>query len=125
MIEQLIKKDCSTGEYENMYPKTILEAVIDPSTGQTLDTIINTGNHIYLPFVGNSRARTRLQVPEDKRRKGLWITYESCKGKVTTEWYNSDDYSDDAWVLNENWNLYLQKDLIKEVVDKILTWYKA
>lgn len=125
MIEQLIKKNCSTGEYEDMFPNTVLEAVKDPDTGETLDKILNDHNHIYLQFKGNSKAETRLQVKPELRRKGLWITYESCKGNVVTEWYDNDDYCDDAWRSNENWKPYLCRDLVKGVINEILTWYKA
>lgn len=103
MIEQLIKKDCNTGEYEDMFPITTLSAVKDLSTGKTLDRILEDVNHIYLPFKYNSKALTRQQVPMNVRRKGLWITYTSCMDKITTEWYTSDDYSNSAWGNNENW----------------------
>lgn len=125
MKEQLIRKDCATGEYKDMYPVTTLEAIKDLSTGKTLDTIIEEFNHIYLPFKDNSKTLTRLQVPNKFRRKGLWITYVSCKGNTITEWYNSDDFSNKAWGDNSNWVPYLDKQIIKEALNEVLSWYKA
>lgn len=125
MEEQLIKKNCTTGEYKDMYPVTTLTAIKDLSTGKTLDTIIEEFNHIYLPFKDNSKTLTRLQVPNKFRRKGLWITYVSCKGNTITEWYNSDDFSNKAWGDNSNWVPYLNKQVIKEALNEVLSWYKA
>lgn len=125
MGEQLIKKNCATGEYKEMYPITTLAAIKDPSSGKTLDEIIEEFNHIYLPFKDNSKTYTRLQVPSNLRRKGLWITYISCKGNTITEWYNSDDFSNEAWGDNSNWVPYLDKQVIKEALNKVLSWYKA
>lgn len=125
MAEQLIQKDCTTGAYRDMYPITTLSAIKDLSTGKTLDNILEGFNHIYLPFKDNSRMLTRLQVPNNIRRKGLWITYESCKGNVITEWYNSDDYSNKAWGDGDNWIPYLDKSEIKKVLKELLSWYKA
>lgn len=125
MKEQLIRKDCATGEYKDMYPITTLEAIKDLSTGKTLDTTIEEFNHVYLPFKDNSKTLTRLQIPNKFRRKGLWITYVSCKGNTVTEWYNNDDFSNKAWGDNSNWVPYLNKQVIKEVLNEVLSWYKA
>lgn len=125
MSEQLIQKDCKTGEYKDMYPVTTLSAIKDLSTGKTLDKILEGYNHIYLPFKDNSKTFTRQQVPPSLRRKGLWITYVSCKGNVITEWYNSDDFSNKAWGDSKNWVPYLDKEVIKGIIKDLLSWYKA
>lgn len=125
MAEQLIKKDCTTGAYSDMYPITTLAAIKDLSTGKTLDRILEEFNHIYLPFKDNSKTLTRLQVPSNIRRQGLWITYVSCKGNTITEYYNSNDYSNKAWGDSKNWIPYLDKEIIKTALDEILAWYKA
>ncbi len=125
MAEQLIQKDCTTGEYKDLYPITSLGAIKDLSTGKTLDTILEEFNHIYLPFKDNSKTLTRQQVPNRLRRKGLWITYESCQGNVITEWYNSDDFSNKAWGDSANWIPYLNKEVVKGVLNEILSWYRA
>lgn len=125
MAEQLIQKDCKTGTYKDMYPITTISAIKDLSTGKTLDKILEEHNHLYLPFKDNSKTCTRQQVPNNLRRKGLWITYVSCKGNVITEWYNSDDFSNKAWGDSKNWVPYLDKEAIKEILKELLSWYKA
>lgn len=125
MAEQLIKKDCSTGEYSNISPVTTTDAVKDITTGKSLKDILNEGNHIFLPFKNKSKTDTRLQVPSNLRRKGLWITYISCMNTVNTEWYNGDTLDDSAWGSSDNWSPYISKDYIKTIVDDILGWYKV
>lgn len=125
MEEQLIKKDCNTGEYEDIYPVTTLPAIKDLRTGNTLDRKLEEFNHIYLPFKDNSKTLTRQQIPDNLRRRGLWITYISCKGNTVTEWYNSDDFSNKAWGDNKNWVPYLNKELVRGVLGELLSWYKA
>lgn len=125
MDSQLIKKNCTTGEYSNLYPVTIIDSVIDPITGKTLRDSLEQCNHLYLPFKDNSKAVTRNQVPLELRRKGLWITYNSCAGKIVTEYYKSDDFSNREWGKNENWVPYLNSDVIRTYVEEALSWYKA
>ena len=125
MTDKLIQKDCTTGVYRDIYPVTTLSAIKDLSTGKTLDIILEEFNHIYLPFKDNSKSLTRLQIPNRFRRKGLWITYNSCQGNVITEWYNSDDFSNKAWGDSKNWVTYLSDKLIKASVKELLSWYKA
>lgn len=125
MKEQLIKKDCQSKEYSNIYPITSLQSVIDPETGKSLDLIIESCNHYYLPFKDNRRSSTRLQVPSSLRRTGLFITYESCKGEVITEYYNYDDFSDRFWSCGDNWVRVFDKNMAEALVKSIYSWYKA
>lgn len=125
MAEQLIQKDCTTGAYKDMYPITTLSAIKDLSTGKTLDKILEEFNHIYLPFKDNSKTLTRQQVPARLRRQGLWITYVSCQGNTITEWYNSNDFSNKAWGDSKNWVPYLNKEVVKGLLNEVLAWYKA
>lgn len=125
MTEQIIKKDCKTGEYNDIFPITTLSAIKDLSTGETLDNILEKYNHLYLPFLNNSKTNTRLQVPNKLRRKGLWITYETCNSRVVTEWYNSNDFSNKAWGNSENWVPYIDKELMRGTLKTLLSWYKA
>lgn len=125
MEKQLIRKDCATGSYEGIYPVTSLQAVKDMISGKNLEEILKSFNHLYLPFKDNSRTETRLQVPNALRRKGLWVTYVSCKGNVVTEFYNSTDYSNKAWGDSNNWKPYLCPDKIKEALGELFTWYEA
>lgn len=120
---QLVQKNCITGDREEVFPKTTIDSVVDRVTGETLEELLKKCNHLYLPFKDNSKALTRCQVPTNMRRRGLWITYVSCKGNVVTEWYNSDDFSSKAWGDNNNWIPYLDESLLKKLLKKLLAWY--
>ena len=125
MNSQLIQKNCTTGEYEDLYPVTSLSDIKDLSTNKTLDKILEEFNHIYLPFKDNSKTLTRLQVFPKLRRQGLWITYVTCKGNTVTEYYNSNDFSNKAWGDSKNWTPYLNKEIVSNLLDEVLAWYKA
>lgn len=90
----------------------------------TLDPFLYASNHIYLPFKNESPECTRLQVPCKKRRKGLWITYKDCDGKVIAEWYNGDNTCDEEWRDSANWISYWTSELIKKVIYEIVSWFK-
>lgn len=117
-MDNLYKKNCNTGQKTPIYPITILDNVKDFETNKPLPSILEQYNHIYLPFKGNSKAFTRQQIPPKLRRRGLWITYVSCKGKITTEWYTSDVYTDTEWGSNSNWKSYNNTELIAELVEE-------
>lgn len=124
MEEQLIKKDCSTGEYSDIFPITTLNAVLNEK-GETLTSILECYNHLFLPYINNSSQDTRLQVPKSMRRRGLWITYIKHNKEVITEWYNSADFADDAFKLGNNWVRYLDYNYINSTIRRLLLWYKA
>lgn len=124
MSEQLMHKDCHGGNRVPIHPVTTLTAIKDLSTGKTLDEYLQGVNHIYLPFKTN-KCETRLQVHQKLRRKGLWVTYTTCKGDVITEWYNSTDYSNKAFGNSDNWVEYMDKEVIEKVVNEVTGWYKA
>lgn len=123
--EQLIKKNCATGTYEDMFPVTLLQSVKDAITGKSLDQILEQFNSIYLPLIDRSRTLTRLQIPDSMRRRGLWITYISYNDNVITERYEGEDFSDKAWGDSHNWKPYIDNDMIDKVIQKYLSWYKA
>lgn len=125
MIDQLIKKDCNTGEYGNIHPNTVLAAVEDPSTGKTLDEILGMFNHLYLPFKNFSIRETRLQVPNKFRKRGLWITYLNGLDTLETEFYVGDSFDNDSWTDDNNWNSYIDKDELKKLLLDQITWFKA
>lgn len=56
---QLIKKNKTSGGYDNVFPKTFIDAIKDSKTGQTLCDILNGFNMYFLSYVG-SREQTRL-----------------------------------------------------------------
>ena len=105
MEEQLIKKNCKTGEYSNIFPITTINSVIDPDTGKSIKSIFDSMNHMYLPFAYNSKIMTRKQVPIKYRRKGLYITYVTFEGKIVTEYYINDVFDDESWSDDANWKV--------------------
>lgn len=103
-IQQLIKKNNQDGRYKDIFPKTFLDAVKDRQTELALTDILSGFNMYFLSYVGSSND-TRLQVPEFLRKAGLWITYVRYDKTIVTEWYASDDISDEAWGLDSNWRI--------------------
>ena len=101
-IQQLIKKNSQEGRYEDIFPKTFIDAVLDKESGVTLTDILAMFNMLFLSYNG-SRSQTRLQVPSSLRREGLWVTYVLYDKTVVTEWYNSDDIDDTSWGSDSNW----------------------
>lgn len=128
MNNTLYRRNCNTGQSDVFYPMTTLDKVVNEITGEPLDKILEQYNHIWLPFKGNSKTLTRQQVPDELRRRGLWITYTHCKCNVITEWYNSDRYDNKSWGDNDNWVQIVDKaTLIKvneELSKKLVGWYK-
>lgn len=101
-IQQLIKRENQTGNYEDIYPKTFLDAVVNRETGVSLDEILTGFNMYFLTYLGGSGV-TRLQIPDELRRQGLFITYVLFDKATVIEWYDSDDISDEAWQSDANW----------------------
>lgn len=101
--QQLIKKNQS-GSYQNIYPKTFIDAIRDKESGMSLSDILNGFNMYFLPYVGSPES-TRLLVPKLLRRQGLWITYVKYDKTVVTEWYAGEDISDTAWKNSSNWRI--------------------
>lgn len=99
---QLIKKNKTSGGYNNVFPKTFIDAIKDRETGLSLNDILNNFNMYFLSYVG-SREDTRLQVPSFLRKRGLFITYVNFSGDFYNEYYNSDDISDTAFGKDDNW----------------------
>lgn len=101
MSNQLVKKNPSEG-YQNVFPKTFIDAIKDRESGVTLTEILSGFNMYFLSYNG-SRALTRCKVPKSLRKEGLWITYVLYDHTVVTEWYNSEDIEDAAFSSNDNW----------------------
>lgn len=101
-IQQLIKKENQTGNYQDIFPKTFLDAVVNRETGVSLDEILTGFNMYFLTYLGGSGI-TRLQIPDELRRQGLFITYVLFDKTTVIEWYGSDDISDEAWQSDANW----------------------
>lgn len=103
-IQQLIKKNSQEGRYEDIFPKTFLDAVIDKESGTTLTDILSSFNMYFLSYTG-SRETTRLEVPMSLRKQGLWITYVLYDGNTITEWYGINAVDDASWQDGNNWRL--------------------
>lgn len=103
MPQQLVKKKL-TGGYENVMPKSWIEAIKDKNTGQTLVEILQGFNMYFLPYNGNTSS-TRCLVPTILRKKGLWITYVKYDGNVYTEWYAANEIDDKSWGDSSNWRI--------------------
>ena len=101
-IQQLIKKNSQEGRYEDIFPKTFIDAVLDKESGVTLTDILAMFNMLFLSYNG-SRSRTRLQVPSSLRREGLWVTYVLYDKTVVTEWYSAEAIDDTTFGDSANW----------------------
>lgn len=101
-IQQLIKKNSQEGRYEDIFPKTFIDAVLDKESGVTLTDILAMFNMLFLSYNG-SRSQTRLQVPSSLRRKGLWVTYVLYDKTVVTEWYSAEAIDDTTFGDSANW----------------------
>lgn len=97
---QLVKKSMCKG-YKKIYPIVYIDGITDPDTGETLDEILEKYNHIYIEWLGNFQD-SLVKVPAKLRREGLYITY-NVEGESYTYYYNSTDYSDNAWSNLDNW----------------------
>ena len=103
MSHQLVKKG-TDGKYNKVMPKSWIEGIKDKNTGQKLEEILQGFNMYFLSYTGNTYS-TRLQVPKELRRKGLWITYVKYDNNVYTEWYASDKIEDEFWKEDSNWRI--------------------
>lgn len=93
---QLIKRNDIARGYTKVYPLAYIQGITDGITGEYLTNILQSFNHIYLPYEGSAK-NTRTSLPEDYRRQGIWITYNSGNG-IITEIYKgtADDLYDDV-----------------------------
>lgn len=101
-IQQLIKKNSQEGRYEDIFPKTFIDAVLDKESGVTLTDILAMFNMLFLSYDGN-KSQTRLQVPSSLRREGLWVTYVLYDKTVVTEWYSAEAIDDTTFGDSANW----------------------
>ena len=109
-IQQLIKKNSQEGRYEDIFPKTFIDAVEDRESGNNLTEILSGFNMYFLSYNG-SREQTRLQVPMSIRKTGLWITYVLYDKTVVTEWYAGEAIDDITWQNSVNWKTELVTDV--------------
>lgn len=101
--QQLVKKN-PAGGYNQVFPRTFIDAIKDKASGVTLAELLQGFNMYFLSYSGN-KGVTRLQVPEILRREGLWITYILYDHTVVTEYYNSSKIDDASWKDSKNWRV--------------------
>lgn len=90
--------------YVEVYPLTHTENITDTDSGKTLDALLQDGNHLYLTYDTNA-ATTRLSVPSNRRRFGLWISYMK-DDTLYTEAYigaTTNVTTDSVWSSDSNW----------------------
>ena len=103
-IQQLIKKNSQEERYEDIFPKTFIDAIKDKESGVSLQEILQGFNMYFLSYNGN-KALTRCKIPTILRKEGLWITYVLYDHTVVTEWYNSNQIDDNSWGMDSNWRI--------------------
>lgn len=117
---QLIKRNKIEGGYTKVYPLTYIQSITDGVTGEALISILQSFNHIYLPFLGTAED-TRMSLPADYRRQGIFITYRSDKGLVT-EFYKgtAEDLDNDILFVEDiNWEVIPDLEYVRSNASKI------
>lgn len=105
-IQQLYKtitdKESKELTTKNVFPVSLTQSTFDGKTGNRLDTILASNNHIYVPFNG-SYGDTRLQIEPDRRRAGLILTFKDFNNKAHSQKYVGTSTDDNSWRLDSNW----------------------
>ena len=117
---QLIKKNKIAGGYTRVYPLAYIQGIADGITGKALTSILQSFNHIYLPFLGTAED-TRMSLPVDYRRQGIFITYRSNDGLIT-EFYKgpAEDLDDDMLFVEDiNWEVIPDLEYVRSNASKI------
>ena len=60
----------------------------------------------YVIEYKENRANTRLQIQQRDRKRGLIITYNDAERGLVTERFKSDAIHNDAWPLDDNWEVF-------------------
>lgn len=117
---QLIKENRTASGYTKVYPLAHIQGIFDADSGEKLEDILKSFNHIYLPFQESIR-NTRISLPISCRRKGIFITYRVEEGLVT-EFYigNDKDLDNDAiFSADANWEIVPNLEYIHNSSSKI------
>ena len=115
---QLLRKENSG--YEEIYPLSFIQNIIDAETKEKLSDILIRYNHIYVPWQGDAE-RTRLSVPKLMRRKGLWISYDK-EGTLYTEYFKLstlDAMIDSYWESDDNWETVPNLEFVRNEASKL------
>jgi hypothetical protein len=117
---QLIKENKIAGGYTKVYPLAYIQGIYDDNTGENLEDILKSFNHIYLPFQESVRD-TRSSLPVLYRRKGVFITYR-VEEELVTEVYigkDNDVNNNPIFSADINWELVPDLEYIHNSSSKI------
>lgn len=117
---QLVKRNTVARGYTRIYPLAYIQGVADGLTGKALSSILQSFNHIYLDYEG-SAVDTRVSLPKDYRRQGIWITYNTGND-VITEIYKgaTSDLNNDALFSDDiNWEIVPDVKYVQSNASKI------
>ena len=117
---QLIKRNNISSGYSKVYPLAYIQGITDGDTGVALKSILETINHLYIPYQGSIKC-TRLALPDDYRREGVVITYNTNE-EVITERYigNIKDTSSDLFAEDLNWEVIPSIKCIMDNASKVI-----
>lgn len=116
MKEQLYKK--YNGKYSKIFPLNYIQNLIDSESGNTLASILQAFNNIYIPYQDNPQD-TRNLIPESLRRKGLWITYNNGEEYIT-EYYKGDANDvQEHWAEDYNWEIIPNLKYVQDNASKL------
>lgn len=91
-----VEGNCDNKTKKKVFPITTLQSVFDLCSGKYLQEIINSNNHLFIPFQG-SEEDTYNAIPKYNRRKGLFITFVDNIGEVKTYHYIGTSLDDEDW----------------------------
>lgn len=112
IVQQLtrtIDKHCEGRVVQDIFPRTVIQAVYDACTGKYLDKILKEFNHILVPFKGDFKY-TALSIPRNNRKKGLVITYTDREGNNKTYRYEGNNISNNFFSDINNWKEFFSED---------------
>lgn len=91
-----VEGNCNNKTKKKVFPITTLQSVFDLCSGKYLQEIINSNNHLFIPFQGSEKD-TYNAIPKSNRRKGLFITFVDNIGEVKTYHYIGTSLDDEDW----------------------------
>lgn len=101
-IHQMEKLN-DVGEKFDIFPNTLVQAVYDIETGESLKELLQKSNHVALSF--NTDFETTVkQVPTSQRRRGLIVTFVNCSGKIKHYQYNGCNTEYVNFANRTNWS---------------------
>lgn len=87
---------------KNIFPKNYTDNIRDKESNKTLTEILQGFNCYFLSYT-NSPEETRIQLPQNLRKRGIWITYIDNESILHVEYYTAVIFIDTEFQKNENW----------------------